>query len=179
MNSRRWSKHNAVLRTGNGINRDRHIRKGPRKPAVRPHETEEEAVIRRFQDAQRMARFRAKRKKALEEARAAEINRFAQITAICELTRRNIAFHIANTVIANTESKDLISYLPIENSTISVRSTPGETKYSQLLTIIEELGKDIKLTYAGNRISTERVKIGIARATVLVKDCLMEIRVNL
>lgn len=49
-----------------------------------------------------------------------------------------------------------------------------KSKYSQLLAIIEELGKDIRPTYAGSRSSAERLKRGIVHARILVRECLME-----
>ncbi|KAI6191330.1 Cyclin-dependent kinase 2-associated protein 2 [Aphelenchoides bicaudatus] len=62
-------------------------------------------------------------------------------------------------------------------------SVPGPvaanaSKYSQLLALIEELGKDIRLTYAGNRNCTERLKRGITHARVLVRECLHEVERN-
>ncbi|CAG5094034.1 Similar to Cdk2ap2: Cyclin-dependent kinase 2-associated protein 2 (Mus musculus) [Cotesia congregata] len=73
-------------------------KRNSRKPIPRPHETEEEAILRRFHDAQRMA---------------------------------------------------------------------------------QELGRDIRLTYAGSRTSAERLKMGIIQARMLVRDCLLETEINL
>lgn len=55
-----------------------------------------------------------------------------------------------------------------------VSSIPGQSKYIQLLNVIEELGRDIRPSYAGNRISAERIKRGIVHARILVKECLVE-----
>ena len=57
--------------------------------------------------------------------------------------------------------------------------TPGaagfnSSKYSQLLAVIEEIGKDIRPTYAGNKSSAERLKRGIVHARILVREALME-----
>lgn len=52
--------------------------------------------------------------------------------------------------------------------------TPGQSKYIQLLGVIEELGRDIRPTYAGSRSSSERIKRGIVHARILVRECLVE-----
>jgi hypothetical protein len=51
---------------------------------------------------------------------------------------------------------------------------PGQSKYAQLLAVIEEMGKDIRPTYAGSKSSAERLKRGIVNARILVRECLME-----
>lgn len=51
---------------------------------------------------------------------------------------------------------------------------PGQSKYIQLLNVIEEIGHDIRPIYAGSRGSCERVKRGIVHARILVKECLVE-----
>ena len=48
------------------------------------------------------------------------------------------------------------------------------SKYVQLLNVIEEMGKDIKPTYAGNKNSAERLRRAIASARVLVRECQLE-----
>ncbi|KAJ1345880.1 Cyclin-dependent kinase 2-associated protein 1 [Parelaphostrongylus tenuis] len=50
----------------------------------------------------------------------------------------------------------------------------GGTKYQQLLAVIEELGKDIRPTYTGNKICAERLKRSIAHSRILVRECLIE-----
>jgi hypothetical protein len=49
-----------------------------------------------------------------------------------------------------------------------------QTKYVQLLNVIEEMGKDIKPTYAGNKNSAERLRRAIASARILVRECQLE-----
>ncbi|XP_071443261.1 cyclin-dependent kinase 2-associated protein 2-like [Hetaerina americana] len=51
---------------------------------------------------------------------------------------------------------------------------PPQSKYAQLLAVIEEMGKDIRPTYAGSKSSAERLKRGIVHARILVRECLME-----
>ena len=46
---------------------------------------------------------------------------------------------------------------------------------SQLLSVIEDMGKDIRPTYACSKSSAERLKRGIIHARILVRECLMEI----
>ena len=55
---------------------------------------------------------------------------------------------------------------------------PNQTRYQQLLSVIEEMGKDIRTTYMSNKNSTERLKRSIASARILVKDCLLECERN-
>ena len=49
-----------------------------------------------------------------------------------------------------------------------------QSKYAQLLAVIEDMGKDIRPTYAGSKTSAERLKRGIMHARILVRECLME-----
>jgi hypothetical protein len=49
-----------------------------------------------------------------------------------------------------------------------------QSKYAQLLNVIEEMGKDIKPTYAGNKNSAERLRRAIASARILVRECQLE-----
>ena len=51
---------------------------------------------------------------------------------------------------------------------------PAISKYAQLLNVIEDMGKDIRPTYAGSKSSAERLKRGIVHARILVRECLME-----
>lgn len=50
----------------------------------------------------------------------------------------------------------------------------NQSKYSQLLAVIEDMGRDIRPTYAGSKSSAERLKRGIVHARILVRECLME-----
>ncbi|CAK9834201.1 Diphthine methyltransferase [Anthophora retusa] len=43
----------------------------------------------------------------------------------------------------------------------TVPSVPGQSKYVQLLNVIEELGHEVRPTYAGSRTSIEKIKRGI------------------
>lgn len=42
-------------------------------------------------------------------------------------------------------------------------SNAGPSKYTELLAVIEELGKDIRPTYAGSKNASERLKKGLKR----------------
>ncbi|XP_074099390.1 uncharacterized protein LOC141527688 [Cotesia typhae] len=183
-------------------------KRNSRKPIPRPHETEEEAILRRFHDAQRMARFRAKKKKAMEEAKTLEAAKLTELAMITELKRRNVVFQIKPSSHINNNNnknknhnsnnnnnnnnnnnksisggKSKVSSLMIKPE-LSQREAPSlvssaQGKYSQLLEVIEELGRDIRLTYAGSRTSAERLKMGIIQARMLVRDCLLETEINL
>lgn len=56
----------------------------------------------------------------------------------------------------------------------STSSQPGQSKYAQLLGVIEEMGREVRPTYAGSRSSAERLKRGIVHARILVRECLIE-----
>ncbi|XP_059850545.1 cyclin-dependent kinase 2-associated protein 1 isoform X3 [Hypanus sabinus] len=53
-----------------------------------------------------------------------------------------------------------------------------QSKYAELLAIIEELRKDVRPSYAGNKSAMERLKRGIMRARGLVQECLIETERN-
>lgn len=55
-----------------------------------------------------------------------------------------------------------------------IQQLQSQSKYSQLLAVIEDMGRDIRPTYAGSRTSAERLKRGIVHARILVRECLME-----
>lgn len=55
----------------------------------------------------------------------------------------------------------------------------NQTRYQQLLGLIDEMGREIRSTYVGNKNSMERLKRGIASARILVKDCQLECERNM
>jgi hypothetical protein len=55
-----------------------------------------------------------------------------------------------------------------------VQQHQSQSKYTQLLAVIEDMGRDIRPTYAGSKTSVERLKRGIVHARILVRECLME-----
>ena len=72
---------------------------------------------------------------------------------------------------------DLSSPSPIKQGTSGTQGSPnqaGLSKYAQLLSVIEEMGRDIRPTYSGSRSSAERLKRGIVQARILVRECLIE-----
>ncbi|XP_018650835.1 deleted in oral cancer 1/cdk2-associated protein-like [Schistosoma mansoni] len=48
-------------------------------------------------------------------------------------------------------------------------------KYAHLLQVIEEMGRDIKPTYANNKNAAERLKKNIHTARILVRECVSEL----
>lgn len=54
------------------------------------------------------------------------------------------------------------------------KQEPNQSKYAQLLGVIEEMGKEVRPTYAGSRSSAERLKRNIVSARILVRECLIE-----
>ena len=61
-----------------------------------------------------------------------------------------------------------------KSNPVKSRGGVSEQRYAELLAVIEELTKDIKPTYAGNRMAAERLKKGIALARTLARDCRVE-----
>ncbi|KAJ8948803.1 hypothetical protein NQ314_008351 [Rhamnusium bicolor] len=59
-------------------------------------------------------------------------------------------------------------------STTNNKQDPGQSKYAQLLGVIEEMGREVRPTYAGSRSSAERLKRNIVSARILVRECLVE-----
>ena len=178
MNGYKWNRNKGTARVKKQHKSSGERKRSARSSITKAHETEEEAITRRYHDAQRMARFRARKKKASEEAKMLEIINFAELSVISELKRRNIAFESVSSVIAVPSVERFQAYSTVENSSIAVHPSHGQSKYSQLLAIIEELGNDVKLAYAGSRTSAERLKAGIIQARMLIRECLLEIEMN-
>ncbi|XP_070571449.1 cyclin-dependent kinase 2-associated protein 1-like [Ptychodera flava] len=57
---------------------------------------------------------------------------------------------------------------------IHSRQAHPQSKYAELLAVIEDMGRDMRPTYAGSKSSTERLKRGIVHARALVRECLAE-----
>ncbi|XP_066153124.1 cyclin-dependent kinase 2-associated protein 1-like [Euwallacea fornicatus] len=78
--------------------------------------------------------------------------------------------------------RDVTRELQMQNNTMNSggmsdgQSSPqaGISKYAQLLAVIEEMGKEVRPTYAGSRSSAERLKRSIISARLLVRECLIE-----
>jgi len=64
--------------------------------------------------------------------------------------------------------------LAAANNTAGALDPQSQSKYQQLLSVIEEMSKDIRPTYAGSKSSAERLKRGIVYARILVRECLVE-----
>lgn len=178
MNNYKWNRNKSTIETSEQPKLIKERRQRVRRSMRKHRETEEEAIIRRYHDAQRMARFRARRKNALENAK---ILKAAHITELCtepELGRKNIILESAN-FVTPTPNIQLDAHFFVQNSSILVQPICSQSKYTQLLAIIEELGKDVKLTYTGSKISAERLRFGIIRARMLIKEYLIEIEMNL
>ncbi|KAI1716428.1 cyclin-dependent kinase 2-associated protein domain-containing protein [Ditylenchus destructor] len=65
-------------------------------------------------------------------------------------------------------------------SNVAITNTQQQraSKYSQLGALIEEMGKDIRPTYTGNRNCQERLKRSVAHARLLARECLAELEKN-
>ena len=56
----------------------------------------------------------------------------------------------------------------------SSKPNSGIPKYAQLLAVIEDMGREVRTTYTGNKLSAEKLKRGIMHARILVRECLIE-----
>jgi len=74
----------------------------------------------------------------------------------------------------NLYSVPTVSNISHASSSTFTNNLQQSSKYSQLLAVIEELGKDIRPTYAGSKSSAERLKRGIVHARILVREALIE-----
>uniref|UniRef100_A0A2I3HFQ1 Cyclin dependent kinase 2 associated protein 2 n=1 Tax=Nomascus leucogenys TaxID=61853 RepID=A0A2I3HFQ1_NOMLE len=54
----------------------------------------------------------------------------------------------------------------------------SQSTYKDLLSVIEEMGKEIRPAYAGSKSTMERLKRGIIHAQALVRECLAETEWN-
>ncbi|CAD5234450.1 unnamed protein product [Bursaphelenchus xylophilus] len=94
---------------------------------------------------------------------------------------RAVAALAANPALANAVAQaQSMSSASAQNASLPQYSVPGPviagtSKYTQLLALIEELGKDVRPTYTGNRNCSERLKRGLVHARILVKECISEI----
>uniref|UniRef100_A0A4W4HB68 Cyclin-dependent kinase 2-associated protein n=1 Tax=Electrophorus electricus TaxID=8005 RepID=A0A4W4HB68_ELEEL len=76
--------------------------------------------------------------------------------------------------IINDFGPPSLGFLQVSQSIIKA----PQSKYAELLAIIEELGKEIRPTYAGSKSAMERLKRGIIHARGLVRECLAETERN-
>ncbi|CAD6187843.1 unnamed protein product [Caenorhabditis auriculariae] len=51
---------------------------------------------------------------------------------------------------------------------------PGSSNYQQLLALIEEIGRDIRPSYTGNKVCAERLKRSLIHARHLLKECVVD-----
>uniref|UniRef100_A0A670K1L1 Cyclin dependent kinase 2 associated protein 2 n=1 Tax=Podarcis muralis TaxID=64176 RepID=A0A670K1L1_PODMU len=61
---------------------------------------------------------------------------------------------------------------------VQVSAQGSQSTYTDLLSVIEEMGKEIRPTYAGSKSAMERLKRGIIHARALVRECLAETERN-
>lgn len=67
-----------------------------------------------------------------------------------------------------------VTAIPVVTKQPPAPQQPSQSKYAQLLAVIEEMGREVRPTYAGSRSSAERLKRGIVNARILVRECLIE-----
>ncbi|KAI4457079.1 deleted in oral cancer 1/cdk2-associated protein 1 [Holotrichia oblita] len=65
-----------------------------------------------------------------------------------------------------------VTAIPIKQSP----QQPSQSKYAQLLGVIEEMGKEVRPTYAGSRSSAERLKRGIVHARFVTSESIFPVK---
>lgn len=81
-------------------------------------------------------------------------------------TQNGISVHANNLAAVSSNA--------VSASQLAALDPQSQSKYQQLLSVIEEMSKDIRPTYAGSKSSAERLKRGIVYARILVRECLVE-----
>lgn len=72
------------------------------------------------------------------------------------------------------------THIPLYPGYAQVPAGPGyikdnpKHKYIQLLQVLDEMSKEVRPSYAGNKISSDRFKRGIAQARILLRECMLE-----
>ena len=85
-----------------------------------------------------------------------------------------VAAQASEVVVRKTPPPQLTVPTSLSAKASHVMAQQHQSKYAQLLAVIEEMGRDIRPTYSGGRSSAERLKRGIVHARILVRECLME-----
>lgn len=68
------------------------------------------------------------------------------------------------------------NFIPVNSTLLSSAQATGlQGRYNVLLGIIEELKKDVRATYAGSKISAERLKRNINLARIEIRTCMQEL----
>jgi len=92
----------------------------------------------------------------------------------------NVTNHLSPVSTAHGSSNTSTQHVhpPNMDHSRGYQSSPvsrNETKYGNLLNVIEDLGREIKPTYAGSKMSQDRLRKGIMHARELVRGCLSEV----
>ncbi|VEL36290.1 unnamed protein product [Protopolystoma xenopodis] len=94
------------------------------------------------------------------------------------MVKLSVFLHLCNprgsTLFASTMSNNSAPVASIAMYPL-VQSTEELNKYAQLLQVIEEMGRDIKPTYACNKNAAERLKKNIHTARILIRECVAEL----
>lgn len=106
----------------------------------------------------------------------------AEIQQKLELLGKQVAAAQAQAAQAKFNYKPKQQYNKQKRADTTPYSRPQNTsgkpqltqKYDDLVGVIEELGKDVRPTYAGSKSASERLKRGLQHARQLVRECQME-----
>ncbi|KAM8961056.1 cyclin-dependent kinase 2-associated protein 1 isoform 1-T1 [Pelodytes ibericus] len=105
----------------------------------------------------------------------------AQVSGSAHSPSTSMASSAQYRQLANDYGPPSLGYTQVITHSILIGSSSNQvpqSKYAELLVIIEELGKEIRPTYAGSKSAMERLKRGIIHARGLVRECLAETERN-
>ena len=68
--------------------------------------------------------------------------------------------------------KELLKHQQMQSKELSEKKI--QERYTQILKQFDDIGKDVRPSYAGSRGAPERLKKGILQARQLVRECMIE-----
>ena len=87
----------------------------------------------------------------------------------------NVVHDIISIVTEEMLNGTISSQAPSENSS----GIANQSKYNHILSVLQDMEKDIRPSYAGSKSSTERLKRGIVHSRILIREALADIEKGL
>lgn len=82
---------------------------------------------------------------------------------------------IINIVTEEMVGGNAVSNKATSGTSLAPSAVESQSKYNQLLAVLQDMDKDIRPSYAGSKSSIERLKRGIVHSRVLIREALAEI----
>jgi hypothetical protein len=133
------------------------------------------AAQQQQQAAQAFASISAQQQQQQQTASAAQVQQLYSRQSTPPISGTNTPkASTTNNTRTPTPTQNGIPQVTTSSSSAVSLDHQSQSKYQQLLSVIEEMSKDIRPTYAGSKSSAERLKRGIVYARILVRECLVE-----